>query len=207
VFEHVARKAGLVTTAGPNVRFAEAGKLMGLAAYGGPQTNWMRWFQPVDGAPRVTVSAYDIFLEIAALEKRYDNGEGKAYFRPWLVDLAHKVQQELEDALVHIVDVALEQTGLRHLCMAGGIALNSVANYHILRSCPLDDIFTFPAAGVITALLQGVPCGPTATSREGPSARVYAPQRSGELLPRRRAPRPSKATRIYWSWRNSSRKG
>ena len=147
MFEHVARKAGLVTTAGPNVRFAEAGKLMGLAAYGGPQTNWMRWFQPVDGAPRVTVSAYDIFLEIAALEKRYDNGEGKAYFRPWLVDLAHKVQQELEDALVHIVDVALEQTGLRHLCMAGGIALNSVANYHILRSCPLDDIFTFPAAG------------------------------------------------------------
>ena len=67
MFEHVARKAGLVTTAGPNVRFAEAGKLMGLAAYGGPQTNWMRWFQPVDGAPRVTVSAYDIFLEIAAM--------------------------------------------------------------------------------------------------------------------------------------------
>jgi len=147
VFEYVTRKAGFVTTVGPNIRFAEAGKLMGLAAYGGPQANWIRWFKPVEGAPRVNVSAYDIFLEVAALEKCYDNGEGKAYFRPWLVDLAYKVQKELEDALVHIVDVALEQTGLRHLCMAGGVALNSVANNHILRSCPLDDIFTFPAAG------------------------------------------------------------
>ena len=34
------------------------------------------------------MSAYDIFLEIEALEKRYDNREGKPYFRPWLVDLA-----------------------------------------------------------------------------------------------------------------------
>ena len=146
VYEHISRKAGFFTDIGDHIRFAEAGKLMGLAAYGGPQPHWTRWLRPVEGVPQVAVSAYDIFLEVAALEKKYDDGQGRPYFRPWLVDLAHKVQQELEDALCHIVSEALEQTGLRHLCMAGGVALNSVANYQILKRCALDDIFIFPAA-------------------------------------------------------------
>lgn len=146
VYENVARKAGFETRLSNSIRFAEAGKLMGLAAYGEPQQHWHRWLRPVDGQPRVTVPAYDVFLEIAALEKRYDSGVGKPYFRPWLVDLAAKVQQELEDSLCHIVTEAMRETGLTRLCMAGGVALNSVANYRILQSCGLEDIFVFPAA-------------------------------------------------------------
>ena len=147
VYEYISRKAGFETRIGKNIRFAEAGKLMGLAAYGGPQEAWLPWLRPVPGAPRVEISAYDIFLEVAALEKMFDDGAGKPYFRPWLVDLAHKVQQDLEDALCHIVAQALEATGHTTLCLAGGVALNSVANYQILRRCQLDDIFVFPAAG------------------------------------------------------------
>ena len=94
----------------------------------------------------LSISAYDIFLEVAALEKRYDQGHGKPYFRPWLVDLAYKVQAELEDALTHIVATAQAETGLNKLCLAGGVALNSVANYQVLMRCKLDDIFIFPAA-------------------------------------------------------------
>ena len=41
----------------------------------------------------------------------------------------------------------MQQTGLKKLCMAGGVALNSVANQKILRHCELEDIFVFPAAG------------------------------------------------------------
>ena len=146
VYEHISRKAGFETRIGNNIRFAEAGKLMGLAAFGGPQAQWQRWFEPVAGAPRVTMSAYDIFLEVEALERAHDSGEGRPYMRPWLVDLAHKVQHELEEALCHIVAEARAQTGLNTLCMAGGVALNSVANYKILQRCGLDDIFIFPAA-------------------------------------------------------------
>ncbi|MCH2201260.1 MAG: methyltransferase [Fuerstiella sp.] len=147
VYEAVARKAGFVTQLNSGLSFAEAGKLMGLAAYGGPQPNWNRWFHKDINSRSIRISAYDIFLEMTALEKRYDSGQGKPYFRPWLVDLAWKVQNELEQVLCALVEEAQKQTGLKHLCLAGGVALNSVANYQILTRCELDDIFIFPAAG------------------------------------------------------------
>ena len=147
VYEAVARKAGFVTQLNAGLSFAESGKLMGLAAYGGPQKEWNRWFQHASGSFSVSISAYDIFLEMAALEKRYDDGKGEPYFRPWLVDLAWKVQNELESVLCSLVEEAQKRTGLNHLCLAGGVALNSVANYQILQRCRLDDVFVFPAAG------------------------------------------------------------
>ena len=147
VYDFISRKAGFETRIGDSISYPEAGKLMGLSAYGRPHEALMPWFQPIHGEPRVSISAYDIFLEVAALEKTYDQGDGPPYFRPWLVDLAYKVQQELETALIHIVSVAKQQTGLNKLCMAGGIALNSVANQKILKNCSLEDIFVFPAAG------------------------------------------------------------
>ena len=147
VYEYIARKAGFETRVNSGLSFPESGKLMGLAAYGGPQPSWERWFRTREDSMSLEISAYDIFLEVEALEKKYDTGEGKAYFRPWLVDLAFKVQEELERALCHIVEVARKETGLNRLCIAGGIGLNSVANYKILTQCGLDDIFIFPAAG------------------------------------------------------------
>jgi carbamoyltransferase len=147
VYEYITHKAGFVTKVGDKIQHAEAGKLMGLAPYGGDQINWHSWIRTVKDSYSLKISAYDIFLEVAALEKRYDNGEGKPYLRPYLVDLAYKVQKELEQALLHIVGLAIKRTGLRKLCIAGGVGLNSVANYQLLRQLQLDDIFIFPAAG------------------------------------------------------------
>ncbi|MDZ8056256.1 MAG: carbamoyltransferase C-terminal domain-containing protein [Aulosira sp. ZfuVER01] len=147
VYEYITRKAGFVTQVGERIQHAEAGKLMGLAPFGGEQPNWHRWIQTTEDSLSLKISAYDIFLEVAALEKCYDNGEGKPYLRPYLVDLAYKVQKELEQALQHIVSLAIKRTGLRKLCIAGGVGLNSVANYELLRQLKLDDIFIFPAAG------------------------------------------------------------
>ena len=147
VYDFISRKAGFETSIGSAISYPEAGKLMGLSAYGRSHEALLPWFQPIEGEPRVSVSAYDIFLEVAALEKTYDQGDGSPYFRPWLVDLAYKVQKELEAALIHIVSVAKQQTGLNKLCMAGGVALNSVANQKIFNDCELEDIFVFPAAG------------------------------------------------------------
>lgn len=147
IYEYITRKAGFCTKVGPSLQIAEAGKLMGLAPYGGEQSNFNRWIGTREGSYSLDISAYDIFLEVAALEKRYDTGEGKPYLRPYLVDLAYKVQKELEEALLHVVGLAMERTGIRKLCIAGGVGLNSVANYKLLRQLNLDDIFIFPAAG------------------------------------------------------------
>ncbi|MEC7583924.1 MAG: carbamoyltransferase C-terminal domain-containing protein [Planctomycetota bacterium] len=146
VYEAVSRKAGFVTRLNAGLSFPEAGKLMGLAAYGGPQARWETWLSKAPSELGIRMSAYDIFLEMAALEKRYDDGEGKPYFRPWLVDLAYKAQAELEQVLCELVRDASKQTGLGRLCIAGGVGLNSVANYKVFRDCGLDDIFVFPAA-------------------------------------------------------------
>ncbi|MEM9213685.1 MAG: carbamoyltransferase C-terminal domain-containing protein [Cyanobacteria bacterium P01_F01_bin.150] len=148
VYEYVTRKAGFVTTVGnTKISHAEAGKLMGLAPFGGEQINFHRWLKTIENSYSLSISPYDIFLEIAALEKKYDTGEGKPYLRPYLVDLAYKVQDELEKALQHIVQVAMDKTGLKKLCIAGGVGLNSVANYKIFQNLGLEDIFIFPAAG------------------------------------------------------------
>jgi carbamoyltransferase len=147
VYEYVTRKAGFVSQLNEKVRHAESGKLMGLAPFGRHQPHFQRWIQTMADDFSLKISAYDIFLEIAALEKLYDHGEGKPYLRNYLVDLAYKVQQELEQALLHIVGLAVKRTGLKKLCIAGGVGLNSVANYQLLQQLNLDDIFIFPAAG------------------------------------------------------------
>ncbi|MBU0500525.1 MAG: methyltransferase [Gammaproteobacteria bacterium] len=147
VYEFISRKAGFVTEVGGSVSIPEAGKLMGLAPYGSHQGHWHPWIRKQAGSCCLTLSAYDIFLEVAALEKRYDDGVGSPYLRPYLVDLAYKVQKELEEALIHLAEIALRDTGLNRLCLAGGVALNSVANYKLYRHLGLDDIFIFPAAG------------------------------------------------------------
>jgi carbamoyltransferase len=147
LYEYVTRKSGFVTKVNDKIQHAEAGKLMGLAPFGGPQPNWHQWVQPEADNYSLKMSPYDIFLEIAAIEKMYDDGDGKPYLRSYIVDLAYKVQQELEQALLHIVGLAVKETGHRKLCIAGGVGLNSVANYKLLQNLGLEDIFIFPAAG------------------------------------------------------------
>ncbi len=62
-------------------------------------------------------------------------------------DIAASVQQVTEEVLVAIARRLAEETGLRTLCLAGGVALNSVANHRILRETPFEEIFVQPAAG------------------------------------------------------------
>ena len=148
LYEYITRKAGFISRiSGTDMSHAEAGKLMGLAPFGRHQPHLHSWIQRQENNYGLKIAAYDIFLEIAALEKLYDTGEGKPYLRNYLVDLAYKVQQELEQALLHIVHNSMRITGLRKLCIAGGIGLNSVANYQLLHQLQLEDIFVFPAAG------------------------------------------------------------
>lgn len=147
VYEYITKEAGFVTNVSDRIAVPEAGKLMGLAPYGGAQKNWNRWINIKKDSYSLDIAAYDIFLEVESIKKKYDFINGKSHMMPHIVDLAFKIQKELEQALIHLSSMALKEIGTKNLCLAGGVALNSVANYKILKALSLDDIFIFPAAG------------------------------------------------------------
>jgi carbamoyltransferase len=62
-------------------------------------------------------------------------------------DIASSIQVVTEEILIGLVRDLHRRTGMRNLCMAGGVALNSVANGRILREGPFEDLFVQPAAG------------------------------------------------------------
>lgn len=62
-------------------------------------------------------------------------------------DVAASIQQVTEDALITIARYLHQRTGLSKLVMAGGVALNTRANYRILQETPFDEIYIQPAAG------------------------------------------------------------
>jgi carbamoyltransferase len=62
-------------------------------------------------------------------------------------DLAASIQAVIEDVLLRMARHAHRRTGLPRLCMAGGVALNSVANGRVLREGPFEELYVQPAAG------------------------------------------------------------
>jgi len=62
-------------------------------------------------------------------------------------DIAASIQRVTEEILLDMANHLQRQTGLKKLCMAGGVALNSVANGRILRETPFEELFIQPSAG------------------------------------------------------------
>ena len=63
------------------------------------------------------------------------------------MDLARSIQVITEEVMLKMTRFAHKETGLKKLCMAGGVALNCVANGRVLREVPFADIWIQPAAG------------------------------------------------------------
>ncbi len=70
-------------------------------------------------------------------------------------DLAASVQRRLEDVLLDLLGWLHERTGRRGLAMAGGVALNCVANSRIAREGPFEDVWVQPASGDAGTALGG----------------------------------------------------
>src|SRR5213594_1580231 len=62
-------------------------------------------------------------------------------------DIAASIQKVTEEVLLTMARAAYAETGLTRLCMAGGVALNSVANGRIIRETPFEELYVHPAAG------------------------------------------------------------
>ncbi len=65
----------------------------------------------------------------------------------YYADVAASIQQVTEDTLIKIANHLYEKTGHKKLVMAGGVALNTKANYRLLAETPFDEIYIQPAAG------------------------------------------------------------
>lgn len=117
----------------------QEGKTMGLAPYGGRGTRIFDFPRVYDGivtdyAGFCALGSYDILAPHAPL----DGFEAQA-------QAAWEVQEECEQAMLHLARYAREATGEDFLCISGGVGLNSVANYKILRAGIFRDIFINPA--------------------------------------------------------------
>jgi carbamoyltransferase len=88
------------------------------------------------GAPRGPESPF--FADFA---RGTLTGDGSRY-----ADIAASVQRCVEEVILHTVRAAIRRTGSRQVCMAGGVALNSLANGRIRRELGVD-LYVHPAAG------------------------------------------------------------
>ncbi|MDP3725169.1 MAG: carbamoyltransferase N-terminal domain-containing protein [Nanoarchaeota archaeon] len=78
--------------------------------------------------------------------------EGKAFQKlaereEYYADLAASLQKVTEEAVVRLAREAHRVTGAKALCLGGGVALNSVANWKIVEQTPFEDVYIQPAAG------------------------------------------------------------
>ncbi len=65
----------------------------------------------------------------------------------YYADVAASIQRVTEEVMLAMVRAVHKETGLKRLCLAGGVALNSVANGRIVRETPIEELYVQPAAG------------------------------------------------------------
>jgi carbamoyltransferase len=130
--------------------YSDEWKVMGLAPYGEGGINLREFIVPDDNPYRVATrmligrdSAPCAGIEARLGPKRAPESEIDARHK----NLAFAVQDACEQAMMTLARAAVEKTGCRNLCLAGGVALNSKANGKILASGIVDRIFIQPAAG------------------------------------------------------------
>ncbi|WP_240109846.1 carbamoyltransferase N-terminal domain-containing protein [Streptomyces sp. MUM 203J] len=132
-------------------------KLMGLAPYGTPRYAPLIRERLIDVRPdgsfrldlRYFTFQYGLTMVGRAFEELFGGPrrlpEGPLTEREF--DLAASVQQVTEEVVLRLARTALRRTGERRLCLAGGVALNCVANGRILAEGVCDELWVQPAAG------------------------------------------------------------
>ena len=132
-------------------------KVMGLAPYGEPRyANLIREKLITvadDGSFHLDMSYFDYATGLTMTNKKFDALFGgpprtsETELSQREMDLAASVQKVTEEIVVQLAKGIAKETGERNLCLAGGVALNCVANGILLREKIFDNIWIQPAAG------------------------------------------------------------
>lgn len=132
-------------------------KLMGLAPYGKPiyAERILQHLIDVkdDGSFRLNMDYFDYVTGLRMTNRRFAelfDGPPRGEDDPMTqreMDLASSIQYVTEEIVLKIGQHIQQSTGVDYLCLAGGVALNCVANGRLLREGPFKDIWLQPAAG------------------------------------------------------------
>jgi carbamoyltransferase len=132
-------------------------KVMGLAPYGEPK--YVRVIKDKlleireDGSLKMNHEFFSYSQGLRMTNRAFAKLLGGAPRKPESritqreMDLARSIQVITEEVMLKMTKFAYRETGMKKLCMAGGVALNCVANGRVLREVPFEDIWIQPAAG------------------------------------------------------------
>jgi carbamoyltransferase len=132
-------------------------KVMGLAPYGEPKfrqtiLDHLIDLKP-DGTFRLNMDYFDFCTGLTMTSDRFDRLFGGPPRKPetWLtqreMDLAASIQSVTEEVMLRLTGSLSRETGYNNLCLAGGVALNCVANGKILQAAHFKNVWIQPASG------------------------------------------------------------
>ena len=143
-------------------------KLMGLAPYGTPRYTDLILSELVDvkddGSLRLNLSYFDFMGGVRMTNRRFARLFGGPARQPETeitqreMDIAASIQKATETIILKMANHVFRETHLKKLCLAGGVALNCVANGRILREGPFEELWIQPAAGDAGAALGAAYC-------------------------------------------------
>jgi carbamoyltransferase len=132
-------------------------KVMGLAPYGEPKYAKLMLDNLIDvkadGSFRLDLDYFDYCTALKMTNDRFDTLFGAPARKPEdrleqrHMDLAASVQAVTEEVVLRLTRALAAETGEKNLCLAGGVALNCVANGKVLRDKSFESLFIQPAAG------------------------------------------------------------
>jgi carbamoyltransferase len=132
-------------------------KLMGLAPYGEPKYTDLILRELIDlkedGSFRLNMKYFNYGVGLTMTNSRFNRLFGRLPRRPETkltqsdMDLARSIQDVTGEIMFRMARHVRKETGMKNLCLAGGVALNCVANGRILREGIFDHIWIQPAAG------------------------------------------------------------
>jgi carbamoyltransferase len=138
-------------------------KVMGLAPYGEPKYKDVILKELIDlkedGSFKMNMDYFNYCVGLTMTNRKFDKlfdgpprkSESKLTQRE--MDIARSVQEITEEVVLRMARHIRKETGLKYLCLAGGVSLNCVANGKLLREGIFDDIWIQPAAGDAGAAL------------------------------------------------------
>ncbi len=132
-------------------------KVMGLAPYGKPVYVDLIKKELIDirpdGSFQLNMRYFDYCAGLKMVNRKFEKLFGAPRRKPESritqreMDLARSIQDVTEEVMVKMASHVREVTGMKNLCLSGGVALNCVGNGKILKECGYDSIWIQPAAG------------------------------------------------------------
>jgi len=132
-------------------------KLMGLAPYGEPRYVELMRNRLIDikedGTFRLNMEYFDYCTGLAMTNWKFESLFGRPRRVPEAdltqddMDIAASIQVVTEQIILRLASTLHRETGEKYLCLAGGVALNCVANSVLVRDSAFDDVWIQPAAG------------------------------------------------------------